>query len=69
MTIRMKRSVADFSETKNFTVDHPFIYQILHKSTTDTATTALALFTGLVQNIDEHLSAATAKINEIKDEL
>ncbi|XP_061394169.1 antichymotrypsin-2-like [Musca vetustissima] len=37
MLIRKKRGIVDFDEPKEFNVDHPFIYQLNHKTTTVTS--------------------------------
>lgn len=66
--MRKKRALLDSSEIKEFNINHPFVYKILHKTSTETSSTAsnLVLFAGKIEKINENVSTAT---NEIKDEL
>lgn len=82
MSIRKKRCIVDFDEPKEFSVDHPFIYQLYHKTTvtsppssptsTDEATTILPLFMGSHHvAVSDAVTTPTAdsSTNRISDEL
>lgn len=68
--IRKKRALVDFSEIIEFNIEHPFMFKILQRQTSESSplnSSSLELFAGKIQEIVTSTIENTT--NQMKDEL